>query len=402
MRAELLFTVECSSVLAIRPSTLFRCFCGWSLKGEEVPLAVAVFISEIGDCAMKCSGSMFSGRGFAKYVELKLCPQTTFKKTLCLRKHCVDECFHDTAKDLRFWTDVLARKPVDAWRLAEHLHSLSDDMRVAVWDRFACSSADYDRTPASNDSDEGIARSVVQVCRDNGIESTIEEDVFRVYKNILRSTRIAPNSFVIRLAIHVLGLPHADEFSTFQVLHKFLSTLAYSKACGDRRSRTLLHSFINKGSIFQFMDVCICFDLTFDDFVAHAAQLGDAGIDCEIPKLVKLCLDSGNNNARNAKLREVDSRFDLLVLQNESKVCDGARNRLGDRIRDLEKDNAELSCKNENLADNLQNMEMKLNAFNVLYVDELKKILHDLTKRCEQLEKENKALVDANKKQLGT
>lgn len=343
---------------------------------------------------------MLFGEDLPKYSDQAIYPQTTFRKILCLRKHCDSECITGSVEDYKFWAYLLSLQSPDRKELVKYIYKMDDDLRTSVWNRLLRSSPSYQDSIGYDDNDKEIVRSIIDMCRNLNSNCSLEREVFCIYKNILRFCDVEQaDKHIMSLIIHILRLPYADELVAFRALYFFLYTLGYIQAFLSESTKDIMCKLAFLDIMPVLLDVCICFNLYFSDFQVYIAENSLEDLNIRVQTKMEKILQFAVERYRPIEERSCnlasESYFDFLVIQNESiKAHEDMKTRLVNKIKQLEQSNRELGGKNQNLADNLETMEGELNIFNEKYVVELKNILENLRVRCEQLESENKQIKD--------
>lgn len=338
------------------------------------------------------------GEDLPKYSDQAVYPQKALRKTLCLRKHCDSQCAADFGGDYKFWAHMLSLRSPDRMELAKHVCKMDDDLRTSVWNRLLRSSPSYQDSVGHDERDREVVCRVIEVCRSMDSECHLEREVFCIYKNILRFCDVdQADKHIMSLILHILRLPYADELLTFRALYFFLYTLGYTQAFLSEETRGIMCRLAAHGVIPLLLDMCVCFNLHFNDFQAYTAENAQESLNLHVQTKMERLLQFAMERYRPIEERSChfasESYFDFLVVQNESiKAHEDTKMRLADKIRQLEESNRELEGKNQNLADSLKTMEAELKIFNEKYVVELKGVLENLRVRCEQLERENEQM----------
>lgn len=338
------------------------------------------------------------GEDLPRHSDQAIYPQTTFRKTLCLRKHCSSQCIAGAGGEYKFWAYLLSLQTPDRRELAKHICQMDADLRTSVWNRLLRSTPPYQDSVGHDDNDRAIVQRVIDTCREMESECALEREVFCIYKNILRFCDVEQASRpVMVLILHILRLPHADELVTFRVLYFFLYTLGYIQAFLNEATRDMMCRLAAHGIMPALLDICVCFNLYFSDFKVYVAEHAEEDLNLNVQAKMERLLQFAEQRYRPLEERAShfasESYFDFLVIQNESiKAHEDMKMRLADKIKQLEETNRELEGRNENLADNVETMEAELKIFNEKYVVELKGILESLRARCEQLESENRRI----------
>lgn len=344
------------------------------------------------------------GEDLPRYSDQAIYPQTTFRKTLCLRKHCSSQCISGSDEDYKFWAYLLSLQSTDRRELVKHICKMDNDLRTSVWNRILRRSPAYQDNVGHEDTDREIVQRIIDMCRKMESECPLEREVFCIYKNILRFCDVEQASMqVMMLILHILRLPHADELVTFRVLYFFLYTLGYIQAFRNETMRDIMCKLTVQDIMPALLDICVCFNLYFNDFKIYVEENAHEDLNLHVKaKMVRLLQFAVQ---RYKPIEECvnhfasESYFDFLVIQNESiKAHEDMKTRLVDKIKQLEESNRVLEGKNQNLADNLETMEAELRIFNEKYVVELKGVLENLRARCEQLESENRRMREGDTK----
>lgn len=338
------------------------------------------------------------GEDLPRYSDQAIYPQTTFRKTLCLRKHCGTQCLVGSEGDYKFWAYLLSLQSPDRRELTKHICQMEDELRTSVWSRFLRSSPSYQDNVGHDDNDREIVQIIIDMCREMESGCPLEREVFCIYKNILRFCDVEQASKqVMVLILSILRLPYADELVTFRVLYFFLYTLGYIQAFLNEETRDIMCRLTAQGAMPALLDICVCFNLYFSDFSVYITENMqedlNLNVKAKMERLVEFAVQRYRPIEERANHFASESYFDFLVIQNESiKAHEDMKTRLVDKIKKLEESKKELEGKNQNLADNLGTMEAELMIFNEKYVVELKGILESLRSRCEQLESENRRM----------